>query len=242
MGETRGIRLSPRRLVAPFVVAIVALLVAVPALADPPAPGPSPDPAPAATETTTSTPTATTTPKVVAVKPKTVTTHTSTTTHHTTVRATHTTQTTRHTSKPSTATTVKHTTRVVSKPVTRPVVKHPAVKPRVVHKPKPSAVQPSAVKPVQTAPSVATATQAVPASAGLSDTASGGGSASGFARMLLLVTAIVLLALSFVPSYVVMDYSGLAPRRAIAIRKGLAVSGLSVGAAAAFTLLLNMTP
>lgn len=219
MGELGRVRLPLR----PLVVGIVAVLVASASVvwsagtALAASPTPTPDPAPVSTTTTptpakTTTTRVTTTPKPAVALP--VRTHTTT----------HTTSTT---SKPATATVSKP----ASKPVKKPVVK---TKPRVTHTPKPSPPKqrPTTKPVVRPAP-------AIPAAAVVGETGSSGGKVG---HTLLIAAALALLAISLVPTRLVVTHSGIDPARAAAIKTGFAVAGLSVCVGFLIALLLSKTP
>ena len=177
-------------------------------------PTPAPDPAPVSTTTTTRVTTRVTTTPRPAVSP-TTTTHTTT---HTTTRTK----------------TAKKTVR----PVQKPIVK---VKPKVTHKPKPIPPKPVPPKPnVTTKPAIGTNSTVPRTSAvgGASDTTRSG---SNRGRLLLMVGALGLLALSLVPTRIVVSLGRLEPARAATVRVSLAVAGLSVGIGYLLALMLNKT-
>ena len=85
---------------------------------------------------------------------------------------------------------------------------------------------------------VVRATPAVPVSAATEANASSGGGNVG--QLLLIVGALGLLALSLVPSRIVVR-AGLEPTRAGTVRVGLAVAGVSVGIGFLIALMLSKT-
>ena len=145
-----------------------------------------------------------------------------------------TTTTTRVTTTPTTkpavsAPTTRTTTRVTTPPPTSPTkavtktvrhVKKPVVKvkPWVTHKPK-------AARPTHatTKPAIALVATTAVVVANADATSTGGHSG----QLLLIVAALGLLALSLVPTRVVVDRIGLRPARAATVRVGLAIVGLS---------------
>lgn len=151
-----------------------------------------------------------------------------TTTPRPAVSPTTTTHTTTHT------TTRTKTAKKTVRPVQKPIVK---VKPKVTHKPKPIPPKKPHVttKPAIGANSTVPRTSAV---GGASDTTRSG---SNRGRLLLMVGALGLLALSLVPTRIVVSLGRLEPARAATVRVSLAVAGLSVGIGYLLALMLNKT-
>ena len=213
MGEVRRVRLPLRRAVVALPAALAAMTAGTAFAASP---TPAPDPAPVSTTTTTTRVTTTPKPAVSPPAKTRITTHTTTST----------------TKKPLVTSSTKTKTVKAVRPVKKPVVK---VKPKVTHKPK--AIPPK--HHVTTKPVIG-ATPDVPTSAvvGANDTTRSG---SNRGQLLLIVGALGLLALSLVPTRIVVLLGRLEPARAATVRVSLAVAGLSVGIGYLLALMLNKT-
>ncbi len=190
-------------------------------------PSPAPDPAPVQTTTTK-----TTTTRVTTTRQRTAPVPTRTRT---------TTQTVTHTQTHSTPrTTTRKTQPVTHKSVTKIVhtVKQPKLRPQPTTAHKPVSILPGPPK-TATTPAAPQAAPAVAVSATAGVTSSRGNDSQRLERMLLVIAALTLLALSLVPTRVVVSYSRLEPAKTAAVKMGLAFAGLSIGAGFLITMLLS---